>query len=74
MYVVPSDGADRGLDTNGVADTWVGSLQNWLRGQTAGRGLRLDTYQGQLDITFFRLSATAAQVAAKDFDAQEINQ
>ena len=56
LYVVPSDGGDRQLDTNGVISASVASWQGWLRGQTGGRGLRLDTYQGELDITFLRFA------------------
>ena len=56
LYAVPSDGGDRQLDTNGVVSASVASWQKWLRGQTDGRGLRLDTYQGELDITFLRLA------------------
>lgn len=56
LYVVPSDGGDRQLDTNGVISDSVASWQAWLRGQTEGRGLRLDTYQGEFDITFLRFA------------------
>jgi hypothetical protein len=55
LYVVPSDGFDRQRDTNGVISDSVASWQAWLRGQTDGRGLRLDTYHGELDITFLHL-------------------
>src|SRR5205085_9357165 len=41
------------------------SWQSWLRGQTGGRGIRLDTYQGQLDVTFFRLATTSAVAAPR---------
>jgi hypothetical protein len=66
FYVVPSDGVDRGLDTaaSGGIPSSVASWQAWLKGQTAGRGIRVDTYQGQPDITFFRLAASDAAVAS----------
>jgi hypothetical protein len=64
MYVVPSDGIDRELDLNGSLANSVGSFQNWLAGQTGGVRLRLDTYGGQLDITFHRLSETDAMLAS----------
>jgi hypothetical protein len=38
----------------------VGSFQTWLGGQTGGRTLRLDTYQGALDITFLRIGRSNA--------------
>ncbi|MEA2478487.1 MAG: hypothetical protein QOJ07_409 [Thermoleophilaceae bacterium] len=65
MYVVPKDGTDRGLDENGTVESSVASWQQWLRGQTGGLGMNLDTASGQLDVTFVRLSVTTAQVAAK---------
>ena len=63
LYVVAADVPDRGLDTNGQIAASVASWQGWLRGQTGGRGIRLDTYQGQLDVTFFRLVTTSAAAA-----------
>src|SRR5262245_10086307 len=30
LYLVPSDGLDRNLDTNGVLNTSVGAWQKWL--------------------------------------------
>jgi hypothetical protein len=53
LYVVPSGGVDGQLDTNGVISASVASWQAWLRGQTGGRGLRLDTYHGELTSRFF---------------------
>jgi List-Bact-rpt repeat protein len=64
IYVLPGDGADRALDTDGTIEASVGNFQAWLKGQTGGRGLRLDTSQGQLDVSFLRLSQTDAQLAA----------
>jgi len=46
MYVVPADGTDRALDTNGTIAASVANRDGWLRGQTGGRGLRLDTFGG----------------------------
>jgi hypothetical protein len=65
MYVVPQDGTDRGLDTNGTLAASVASWQVWLKGQTGGKGLNLDTAGGQLDITFVRLPETDAAIAAR---------
>jgi N-acetylneuraminic acid mutarotase len=63
FYVLPKDGVDRSLDVNGTLGNTVGSFQTWLSGQTSGRILRLDTYRGKLDITFFRMSRTDADLA-----------
>ena len=65
VYALPSDGADRGLDTNGTITASVSNWQAWLRGQTGGRGLNLDTAGGELDVTFVRLPGTDAQYAAR---------
>ncbi len=64
VYVVPSDGGDRGLDTNSTLVNTTGSWQHWLSGQTGGRVLRLDTYQGALDVTFVRLSRSNATMTS----------
>jgi Divergent InlB B-repeat domain len=64
MYVVPADGADRALDTNGTIAASVANWESWLRGQTGGHGLRLDTAGGNVDVTFFRLTKTDAEVTA----------
>ena len=60
VYALPSDGGDRGLDTNGTIGNTVGSWQHWLGVQTSGRVFRLDTYAGVLDITFVRLGRSNA--------------
>src|SRR5262249_13402169 len=64
MYVLPSDGVDQQLDINGTIATSVAAFQKWLAGQTRGQRLRLDTYQRTLNITFFRLSRSDAQISS----------
>ena len=64
MYVLPFDGLDEQLDTNGKIGTSVVSFNLWLLDQTPGRWLRIDTYQGLPDITFVRLSRTDSQLRA----------
>ena len=63
-YVLPGDGLDEALDTNGAIANSVSVGLNWLRLQTGGRTLRVDTYNGDLDVGFFRMSKTDAQIAA----------
>ncbi len=65
LYVLPSDGVDRALDTNGTIAASVANWQGWFRGQTLGDGLRLDTSGGELDVTFVRLGRTDAELAAR---------
>jgi hypothetical protein len=64
LYVLPSDGADRALDTSGTLRNSVLSFENWLAGKAKGRFLRLDTFEGSLDVTFVRLARTDAEIAA----------
>ena len=65
VYAIPSDGTDRSLDTNGTIAASVSNWETWLRDQTGGHDLRLDTYHGAVDITFFRSSETQAQLQAR---------
>jgi hypothetical protein len=65
LYVLPADGADRALDTNGTIEASFSNWQGWLRGQTFNNGLRLDTSGGALDVTFVRLGTTDAQLASR---------
>lgn len=63
-YVLPSDSADRQLDVNGAIANSMSAITAWLRGQTDGRSLRVDTYAGAVDVTFVRLNRTDAQMKA----------
>jgi Divergent InlB B-repeat domain len=62
VYAVPAGGADRGLDTNGTIAGWVNDFNDWLSIQTGGVRIRIDTFQGQPDITFLPLKETDAQL------------
>lgn len=64
MYVLPSDGVDQNLDSNGSINTSVAAFQKWFRNQTGGKGLKLDTHQGSLDVTFFRMGKTDEEIKA----------
>ena len=77
VYAVPSNGADRHLDTNGTLAASTNNWESWMRGQTGGDQLRVDTFHGQPDITFVRLKETDAAIAshglaARDFIEQEL--
>jgi hypothetical protein len=65
VYAIPADGEDRRLDETGALEGSVGSFQAWLAAETGGPNLRVDTYQGSLDISFLRLAATDAAVASR---------
>ncbi|MDF1502180.1 Ig-like domain-containing protein [Roseisolibacter sp. H3M3-2] len=64
LYLVPADGVDLGLDSVPTLATSLASAQNWLAARTEGRRLRLDTYEGRLDVSFVRLRRTGAQLRA----------
>lgn len=56
LYVLPADGTDDALDTEGRICHSVRAWTQWLLDQTGDRALRLDTADGVLDIGFVRLS------------------
>src|SRR5262245_1184233 len=62
MYVLPSDGVDRNLDSDGTIGGSVQLAQNWFVAQTNGtRRIRFDTYRGVWDITFVRLDRSDSE-------------
>lgn len=67
IYFVPSDAVDNTLDTNGVIENAILSMNLWLESQT-GRHIRLDTYSDRgtprLDVSFVRGLKTAGEYAA----------
>jgi hypothetical protein len=64
LYVVPSDGADAQLDTNGQMEQSVARIERWFVTHAENQGLRVDTYNGAPDITFVRLPHSDAQATA----------
>jgi hypothetical protein len=72
MYVVPSDGADAQLDTNGQIARSAAAWNAWLGRQTGGKTFRLDTYQGNPDITFLRLNLTDSEIASFGGQARDV--
>ncbi|NTX66882.1 hypothetical protein HUA74_40160 [Myxococcus sp. CA051A] len=61
LYVVPSDGVDRALDTSGALCRSVQAQYSWFTSQTTnGAALRYDVSGSVLDIQFVRLSKTDA--------------
>jgi Divergent InlB B-repeat domain len=72
VYAVPSDAVDRGFDTDGGIENSTASYQQWLSGQTGGRVLRMDTYQGSLDITFVRLPRPDSEYVALGRGARDL--
>jgi hypothetical protein len=58
IYVVPADAPDRRLDVDGTLDDVIWKSQDWLAGAANRLSLRVDTYRGRPDISFFRSSRT----------------
>lgn len=65
LYVVPADGVDRALDTDGTVAASVRNWQAWFESQTLGGGLRLDVSGSELDVSFHRLSQTGSALAQR---------
>lgn len=63
LYVLPADGTDAELDIDGTIARSVALTDDWIAEQI-GRRLRLDTHAGRLDITYHRLTGTAAEYEA----------
>ena len=57
VYAVSTYGKDRELDRLGYIADSFDILQDWWRSE-AGLELRLDTYQGELDVTFLEIDRT----------------
>jgi hypothetical protein len=66
VYAVPRGGKDRLLDRNGALADSVASWNRWLRSQTGGAELRLDTARGVLDVTYFQSPLTADEMEEQD--------
>lgn len=74
MYVVPRDGFDRVLDTDGTLARSVASFHAWFQQRSGGYALRFDRSGDALDIGFFRLPRTTAEMAdAGAFVVSEID-
>lgn len=69
LYVLPADAPDEGLDTSGALAASLQAQGAWLAAQSGGSRLRLDTFQGQPDLSFYRsrLSASALRAEGKLF-------
>ena len=64
IYATPSDGPDRQLDTDGSIESSVRKAQDWMASQAETRSMRVDTYNGSLDISFFRSQRSGQALGA----------
>jgi len=67
IYSIPSDGKDDLLDVNGKIALSAVAMNYWLENKT-GHRLRYDTYNGELDISFMQIDATAEEIYALGTD------
>ena len=65
VYVIPSDGVDEQLDLDGTIATSLEATRNWMA-QESGMLLRLDTYRGDLDVTFLQLDQSGDALTRYD--------
>jgi hypothetical protein len=55
VYMRASDSpTDRLLDVNGVMQTSIAAMQNWMKAKTGGSQFKLDTVNGTPDIVFYQ--------------------
>ena len=63
VYVLHSDGLDEKSDINEIIESIAASMQSWLRDRSPVEGLKFDSIDGVLDITFVRLEASLTQIS-----------
>ena len=64
VCAIAADGTDRAFDTDGAIKTSIESISYWFKTESGGLDFRWDTYQGELDVTFFQLASNEALVIA----------
>ena len=68
VYAVASDGEDVNLDRQGRIGWSLRATVDWLTDKL-GRRLRVDTYGGEVDVTFLRLRETEAEMEDRNVRA-----
>ena len=58
LYVVPSFATDRQRDIDGEIGRYVFNANEWLASQNAGFGLRVDTFEGAIDVPYVEIETT----------------
>jgi hypothetical protein len=65
LYIEPADRtASPPLDTNGTLRKSVAAFNAWLSYATGGKSFRVDTFNGQLDVTYVKLPFAELEMAA----------
>ncbi len=68
VYAVASDGEDANLDRSGRIGWSLSATVDWLEDKL-GRRLRVDTYNGEVDVTYLRLPESVAEMQGRNVDA-----
>jgi hypothetical protein len=63
VYAVPKGNEDRGLDHDGTLARSIYAFDDWFARQTKRQRVRLDRFEGAVDITFIQLDETDAELA-----------
>ena len=58
LYVVPSFATDRERDIDGEIASYVYHANEWLASQNGGFGVRVDTFEGALDVPYVEIETT----------------
>jgi hypothetical protein len=64
LYVVPSFARDQRRDTSGEIARYVFHANEWIASQNGGFGVRVDTFNGALDIPYVEISVTEDEWAS----------
>ena len=67
FYVVPADGTDRGLDTNGRIATWLDQASAYTK-RKIGLTPAFDTYKNIYDIGFLKSKYSLAELASNPLE------
>ena len=68
IYVLASDSVDQASDTDGLIATYISKFQSGLASVNDGVRLRIDSFQGEPDISFYRLrERTESEVDSGSF-------
>ena len=65
VYVIPNDGLDENMDRHGRIGWSLNTSVDFLT-YKLGRRLRVDTYNGEPDVTFLRLEENASELSTAD--------
>lgn len=66
VYAVKNGTPDRQFDTNGLIERSIEHMDRWLFEESGGTGIRFDTYQERLDVTYFPIPTRVTDPTGRD--------